>query len=157
MIEPPKEQRWLRGLRGLALLSLTVLVVGCSVRAAEPEPGELEDLVPGGRVITREDIARIRAHNAWEAIERSATHLVIDHARDGTPARVSYRGVDSLLSSREILLVVDGNKVKNVEEELRAITAESILYIQILTGREASQRWGSESGNGVIVIKTSAR
>lgn len=146
-----------RRLGRFALLSLTVVVGACSVRAADPDPAETEDMLPGGRVITREDIARTGAHNAWEAIERANTHLVIDHARAGTPSRVSYRGADSLLSSREILLVVDGNTVKNVEEELRAITAESILYIQILTGREAVLRWGSESGNGVIVVRTSAR
>ena len=139
----------------VAALALAVLA-GCSAHTP-PESAEPDEVLPGGRVISREDIARVGASNAWEAIERSATHLLIAHGRAGRPSKVSYRGVDSLVSDREILLVVDGNTVKNVEEELQAIRAENILYIQVLTGREATLRWGSESGNGVIVVKTTAR
>ena len=142
--------------KSATVLALAVLTAGCSLRSASP-PDRPDDMLPGGKVITREDIARTGASNAWEAIERANTHLVIDHGRAGIPSKVSYRGADSLVSDREILLVVDGNTVKNVEEELRSIRAEAILYIQILTGREAALRWGSESANGVIVVDTSAR
>lgn len=144
------------GWTGLAALFALTLLTGCTLHSAA-ETTEPDDVLPGGKVITRADIARNGASNAWEAIERSSTHLLIDHARADRPARVSYRGVDSLVSDRAILLVVDGSAVKNVEGELRAIRAEAILYIQILSGREASLRWGSESANGVIVVKTSAR
>ena len=145
------------GVLRLAGLLVLAVAVGCTVRSTEPRAYESEDLLPGGKVITREDIARTGAQNAWEAIERANTHLVIDHARAGAPSKVSYRGVDSLVSDREVLLVVDGNVAKNVEADLRSIRAEVILFIQILSGREAALRWGSESGNGVIVVKTSAR
>lgn len=145
------------GLRIGGLLALAALTAACGARAASERPYESDDRLPGGKVITQEDIARTRAQDAWEAIERSNTHLVIERARGNNPSRISYRGVDSLVSARDILLVVNGNVVKNVEEELRSIRAESILFIQILTGSEASVRWGSESGNGVILIRTTAR
>ncbi len=142
--------------RVLGLVAAFALTAACTVHSA-PESAEPDGMLPGGKVITREDIARTGASNAWEAIERSPTHLLIAHGRAGRPSKVSYRGVDSLVSDREIMLVVDGNTVRNVEDELQAIRAENILYIQILTGREATLRWGSESGNGVIVVTTTAR
>jgi hypothetical protein len=52
--------------------------------------------------------------------------------------------------------VVDGARVQTVVDHLKNIPAESILYIQILNAREASARYGSEAGNGVIMVRTAA-
>lgn len=140
---------------GLAMLAAGLLVSGCggAVRQATDIP---EEALPGGRVITREALERTGARNAWEAIVRGSTHLTIQHSRGGHDSRISYRGVDSLVRERDVLVVVDGNLVRNAESELRALQAEHILFIQILSGREAALRWGSEAGNGVIYVRTSA-
>ena len=143
--------------RAAGALLLCLLTAGCasySSRSAEDIP---DDALPGGKLILREDIQRVGARNAWEAIERSSTHLTISGARGGDDGRISYRGVDSLVRERDVLVIIDGNAVRNGEAELRAIRAESILFIQVLSGREAALRWGSDAGNGVIFVRTSAR
>lgn len=139
------------------LAALLVAATACSARAAYPERDLPEGALPGGQIITREDIQRTGAHNAWEAIERANTHLTIEHSRSGQPSRISHRGVDSLVRERDVLVVVNGHRIRNAEQELLSIKAEFILFIQVLSGREAALQWGSEAANGVILVRTSAR
>lgn len=132
------------------LVSL-LFVTGC---AAGPRPDSLE---PGGVVLDREYIEETRARNALEVLERSRTHLTIQRTREGSPARVTYRGVNSLLLDPQVLVVINGTPVQNVVEQLRDIPVAVIDYVQILSGREAAPRYGSVAGNGAIVVLTSAR
>ena len=135
-------------------------VVACSSArpiAQPPEETSRRALEQQGMLITQEDILRSGAHTALEAVERSRSHLVISRVREGTPVKIRYRGIDSFYLSSEVLLVVDGSRVKHPVHMLRTIPAQSIRYIQILTGQEAALRFGSESGNGVIVVATTAR
>jgi outer membrane cobalamin receptor len=143
----------------VAMAALSACAGSGSPGAEDPAPADqaLVDLEPGGMVLTAEDIRRSGARDAMEAIERSRSHLLIARTREGTPATISHRGVDSFVVSKEVLLVVDGTRVSRPVQALKGIPARSILYIQILSGREAVMRWGSESTNGVIVVRTSAR
>ncbi|NIP81206.1 MAG: TonB-dependent receptor plug domain-containing protein [Gemmatimonadetes bacterium] len=127
---------------------------GCGLEKAEsPRPA---GMAPGGTVLTRVEIEEMGARTAMEALERARTHLTIARTREGTPAKITQRGVGSLVLAPDILLVVDGSRVNHVVSMLEAIPTESIVYIQVLTSREAALQWGSESGNGVIVIRTAA-
>lgn len=128
-----------------------VLLHAC---AAGPRPDSLE---PGGLVLDREDIADSRARTALEVIERAARHLNIQRTREGTPVRITHRGVDSLILDPQVLVVIDGNPVRDVANHLRDIPAASIDFVQILSGREAAPRFGSVAGNGAILVLTSAR
>ncbi len=142
----------------LAALLVILSVSGCaSVRAAERDRSILAEAAPDGHLITQADILRSKATNAMEAIERGRTHLLLQRPGAGRYVKISHRGADSFVLGNEILLVVDGNRVRNPQRMLQSIPARSIIYIQILSGREASTRWGSEAGNGVIVVRTSAR
>lgn len=141
----------------LAALLIGLPFHGCALGAPpppEPAPAEAE---PGGQIIMPSAIIRTGARDAMEAIERANTHLVIARTRQGDPVKITQRGASSFFQSNHILLVVDGARVTYPEEMLRSIPAESIRYIQILTGQEAVMRWGSESSNGVIMVRTSAR
>jgi outer membrane cobalamin receptor len=155
--------RWNTTARGTpariaAVLVLAGLATGCAAASAPAARHAADpDLEPGGKVVTAEDIRRSGARDAMEAIERAGSHLVIARTRQGTPESIYHRGVDSFVVSREVLLVVDGTRVKYPVDALRGIPARSIRYIQILSGREAVMRWGSESTNGVIMVRTSAR
>lgn len=111
----------------------------------------------GGFVLTSEDILRLGARDAMEAVERAPTDLNIQHVRNGDPARITHRGVSSFVLSPEILVIIDGSRVSTSVSHLESIPAQSIRYIQILSAREASLKWGSEAGSGVILVMTSAR
>lgn len=106
-----------------------------------------------GLLLTREEIAKTGARNAWEAIRLGATHLNIQFPREGSPARVTLRGTDSFLISAEVLLVVDGTQMASLSY-LEDIRVENIDYIQILSASEGTIRYGTNAGNGVIVVKT---
>lgn len=139
----------------LALLVCVLSGAGCASQRAATN-GREDGQLPGGIVLTRQDIAAMGVRDAFHAVEKAATHLRIQRTREGSPEKITQRGVTSFILSSEILVVVDGARVQTVVEHLRSIPAESILYIQILNGQEASARFGSEAGNGVIMVRTAA-
>lgn len=133
------------------------LAACASLPSGAREGATPEGTVRGGHVISQEEILRSGANDAFEAIERGRTHLLIRHPGAGQAATISHRGADSMILGSGILLVVDGSRVNHPQRMLRSIPASSIVFIQILSGREASVLWGSEAGNGVILVQTSAR
>ena len=104
-------------------------------------------------LLTREEILATGARNAWEAIRLGGTPLNIQFPREGSRARVTHRGADSFLINPEVLLVVDGTHMADLSY-LHDIRVENIEYIQILSGSQGAVRYGTEAGNGVIVVKT---
>ena len=126
------------------------LVVACATAAVEDqtEPKERE-----GQIITREQIARSGARDGWEALRWGATHLNFQYTREGSPVRVTHRGVDSFFIGPQILLIVDGAQMQGLSA-LESIPASSIEYIQILAARVGVVKYGTNAGNGVVVVKT---
>ena len=141
--------------RILVLVPALSLLAGCA--SFVPSSKGDDGIQPGGQVLTSADIAQLGARDAMEAVERGSTHLRIQHTRAGTPVVITYRGVNSFVLNPEILVVVDGSRVSSPVAHLQGIPAASIRFIQILAAHEASAKWGSEAGNGVIVVVTSAR
>jgi outer membrane receptor for ferrienterochelin and colicin len=143
-----------------ALFMLFVVgLAGCAARGASTRDGvssRQDGQEPGGLVLTQQDISEMGVRDAYHAVERAATHLKIQRTREGSPVKITQRGVSSFLLSADILVVVDGARVQTVVDHLKNIPAESILFIQILNAREASARYGSEAGNGVIMVRTAA-
>lgn len=134
------------------ILVPALLLLACA------KPGPLDDgRIPGGTVLEREDIAATGGRNALEVVEKATTHLNIQRTRNGSPVRITHRGVDSFVLDPQVMVIVDGSPVRAVVEQLENIPAETIDYLQILSGREATTRFGSGAGNGAILIRTSAR
>ena len=129
------------------------MVGGCTTAKAGPRPDGLE---PGGTVIYRDRIEDMGVRTALEVVERGASHLVIQRAREGSPQRITHRGRDSLLLEGDVQIVIDGVAVPEGVSALENIPAKSVEFVQILSGREAVIRYGSTAGNGVIVVKTTA-
>lgn len=139
----------------ISLLSLFLVLAleGCVGSKAGPRPSGLE---PGGTVITRADIDKMRVRTALEVVERGARHLVIQRTREGTPVRIYHRGIDSFLLDTELQVVVDGALVNHGVNALDGIPSASLDYIQILSAREATTKYGTSGGNGVIIVRTIA-
>lgn len=133
-------------------LSLVLVAVasGCSTApgadGTTPNPRE-------GQILTREQIARSGARDAWEAVQRGGTRLNIQYTREGSPARVTHRGVDSFELNAQVLLVVDGAHMASLSR-LREIRAENVDYIQVLPARVGVVKYGTAGGNGVVVVRT---
>lgn len=142
----------------LAAIAVSATLTAC---ASLPRPATTErgthPAAHAGSMITQEEIARSGARDAFQAIERGGTYLTIADTGGNRPVRISRRGASSIAMSNAVLLVVDGTPVQHTEQVLRSIPAASIHYIHVLSGRDASVRWGSQAANGVVVVATSAR
>lgn len=139
-----------RGSLLLAAVLAAVLAAGC---AAAPGADETAPNPREGQILTRDDIAKTGARDAWDALRLGGTHLNIQFPREGSAARVTHRGVDSFILSAEVLLVLDGTHMGSLEA-LRDVRAANVDYIQILPARVAVVKYGTAGGNGVVVVRT---
>lgn len=138
----------------LALLLLAAFEVeGCASAKAGPRPDGVE---PGGTIITRDQIQEMGVRNALEVIERGAKHLLIQRTREGSPPRIYHRGVDSIYLDAEVQVIVDGIPMNFGVQALSDIPSSSLDFIQILSAREGTTKYGAMAGAGVIIVKTTA-
>ena len=147
----PKPKR--RSTPILVVFLSSLVLYGCSAAKAGPRPDGLE---PGGVVISRDDIDHMKVRTALEVVERGARHLLIQRTREGTPVRIYHRGVDSILLDAAVLVVIDGLLVNHGVQALSDLPSTSIEFVQVLSAREGTMKYGSTAGNGVIVVKTNA-
>jgi len=106
-----------------------------------------------GYLLTAEQVRRTGANNAWDVLRRSGAPLSISEDRNGNPGRVRKRGNSSINLSNTPLLVVDEVQMADITY-LREIPAASIHSIRIFSGTQGTIRYGTGSGNGVIVVTT---
>ena len=135
----------------LAAAALTALLLSACATGQAPDPRMPNSR--DGQIITQERIQKSGAVNGYEALRYAGTHLSFQQAREGSPDRVTHRGVDSFYLSSDIMLVVDGAQMRSLEA-LKSIPANNILYIQVLPARVGVVRYGTGGGNGVVVVQT---
>ena len=123
--------------------------VGCAgagpgnVAAPPPRPGSL---------ITQEAIAASGAKTAWDALKRTVPYVHLRESR-GRPARITRRGPASIYLDDQVRLMVDNVRVYDVQL-LDQIPASDILTIEVLSGLDATTRYGGASTAGLIIIHT---
>ncbi len=106
----------------------------------------------GGQVITAETIRRSGLSNGWDVLRRYANYLSFSE-HEARPLHVSRRGRESIYLTERMLLVLDGARMADVRM-LADIPARDISLIRILSGAEASVRYGINAASGVIVVDT---
>jgi TonB-dependent Receptor Plug Domain len=112
-----------------------------------------QGLPAGTYVITAADIAGHGAHTAWQVLKQDAPMLLTEEDENGRPSRLIRRGRTSLLFDDPPLVVLDDVRMPDFRN-LDAVEAESIAAIYIFDGIEGTTRYGTNSGSGVILIKT---
>ena len=127
--------------------SCSIILCGCS---ANPVPEHSPR--HSARIITREDIERTGAVDAYEALKRAGTFLKIGEQKSGD-IQASERGNSSILLSPQILLVVDEVRMLNLNS-LKDIRADAVESMEMLSGAEATPLYGTGSSNGVLVVRT---
>ncbi len=140
----------LAGTRSAFSFLAVTLVAACATASARDATAPRER---DGQIITREDIEQSGARDGWEALRWGATHLNFQNTREGSPVRITHRGVDSFFIDPEVLLIVDGAQMQGLSF-LENIPANNIEYIQILAARVGVVKYGTSAGNGVVVVKT---
>ena len=129
--------------------SLVALLLGCGP-AVQNETSH----VPAGTfLITAEQIEKSGARTAWQVLKQSAPMFQTSEDRNGRPAKLGRRGRSSFLLDDAPMVMLDGVRIPDFRS-LDDIDAQSILSISIYDAIEGTTYYGTNSGSGVIVIKT---
>ncbi|HEY6158257.1 MAG TPA: TonB-dependent receptor plug domain-containing protein [Gemmatimonadales bacterium] len=132
--------------------SLVVALVACGPAVKH----DVADHPPSGTfLITAEQIEKTGARTAWQVLKQSAPMLQTSDDRNGRPAKLGRRGRTSFLLDDAPAILLDGVRVPDFRA-LDDIDAQSIFTIYIYDGIEGTTYYGTNSGSGVIVIKTKA-
>ena len=132
----------------VATIAALTLLAACG---ATRKP--LDPLTPrhSARLITRADIERSGATDGYEALKRAGSYLVLGE-RKGGDIRASERGRASIIISPQILLVVDEVMMMDLNS-LRDIRADTIEWMRVMSGAEATPFYGTPASNGVLVVR----
>jgi outer membrane cobalamin receptor len=126
-----------------------VLLCACAHSAQKQA---IETPTPTERVITKDEIAASGARTAWDVLRRYAGHMTADR-RDGSPGRLQGRGRSSIYLNDGPVVFVDGVRVPDARN-LQYVPAQDIESIRIISGIEGTTQYGTNAGNGVIIIQT---
>ncbi|HEX5724799.1 MAG TPA: TonB-dependent receptor plug domain-containing protein [Longimicrobiaceae bacterium] len=128
-------------------LALPIAASACALN------GGGRGIPPEGRLITYAQIERTGAQNAWEALERTGTHLQARETGFGKPSELTWRGRTSINLSSAPAVYVDGVQAADFAR-LREIPLRHIELIRIYNGVQGTKYYGTGGGNGVIAVQT---
>ena len=116
------------------LLVMSMLSACSHKQASGPAPSQQS-------LITRDDIEKARAKSALDAVQRYRADVLTAHAQSSI-----------LLNKRTRPVVFLNDTYLGQIDELRHLPAEEIQEIRIHNGIDATQKFGSQYGGGVIQI-----
>ena len=135
----------------VAVAGLAVLVGGCGIRPATG--GGDGSLSPRGRSIDAEQIEASSVSTAWDALQLLGAFLRLEEDKDQQPARMTARGRSSIILTSEPQVILDGVRLLEYQV-LHSMNANVVQRIEFITGPEATTRYGTNAGHGVILITT---
>jgi hypothetical protein len=135
---------------GVALLAALAL----SACGSAVQGGDRSDAYEGQR-FTGDQVRRSGATNAWQALQQLASHMNLREDRAGRPSRVTRRGQESVLLSENPIVVIDG--AVSEFRLLEQLPVRDVHEIRVLTGSQATTRFGMRAANGAIVVVTVGR
>ncbi len=151
---------------GALLVGVSILATACaSTRApwagsdAPPEPESTVSALDSderGELITAADIAGTGATTAWEALERLVKFGEFTRTSRGEPDRIRRRGHSTFALHEDMKVYLDNILVLDVKL-LDEVPTVAIDYIRVLSGLDGTTRYGTGSGDGVILIFTRSR
>ncbi|AUC86754.1 SusC/RagA family TonB-linked outer membrane protein [Polaribacter sp. ALD11] len=106
------------------------------------------------QTVQSDDLTKTKAVNVATAMVGKVSGLQINTINNGVnpSTRVVLRGNRSLLGNNQALIVIDG--YPSSRNAIDRISPDDIQNITVLKGANASALYGSDAGNGVLVITT---
>lgn len=129
-------------------VSAVLMLTACGIR---PRPN-LPD-AQAGTVISADDIRASEATTMWEALRRTVRYADFGESSTGDPTRIHRRGASSISLVEDMPIYIDRVQVRDLSL-LDALPAGNIERIQVLTGVHATTYYGTNAGDGVILIRT---
>ena len=120
-----------------------LVVLGSAACGSSGSGGTGSAPKPGPNLITAEEIGRVNAQNAYEAVAKLR------------PAMLRQRQVASAnaQASGDVIVYVDNTRLGDVEQ-LRQISTPTIAVVRYFSASEAQTKWGSGHPGGVIEVLT---
>jgi hypothetical protein len=135
----------------------SVLLVASAWGCATHHSGDQRAPRRDPNLITQEDIVRSGANDAFEALRLAHTNISLSESRGqftlAHQVQATSRGRSSFELSPQMLLVVDEVQRLDVSA-LHEIPAANIAWIRVMSSMEATPLYGTEGGNGAIVVRT---
>jgi outer membrane receptor for ferrienterochelin and colicin len=132
-----------------ALIALTATASACGIR---PRVSDGPD-ASKGYIITAETIERSGARTIWDALRLNVKHAMFTEDGHGNPERIRRRGASTISLFEDTLILMDGNRVLDFRL-LDRTSAHHIEYLHVLSGIDGTTYYGTNAGDGVIVIYT---
>lgn len=135
--------------RMAALLLVTVVVsTGCGIKPRASSPTRHL-----GRTITQEQIAETGARTMWDALAKTVRFARFQESGTGSPERIRRRGNSSIALREDMPIYIDQVKLTEIRL-LASLPARDIERIQVINGVDATTYYGTNAGDGVILIYT---
>ena len=137
-----------------AALSLLSALPGC--HGAKPR---LESQPPTGFVVTAEQIQKSGARTVWEALQLTIPNVSFrgtTQSGSGQDLRIRRRGRSSLNLNDDPRVFIDQVRLVDLSV-LDGMPAGDIAAIVVLNGLDATTYYGTNAGNGVVLIFTHAK
>jgi hypothetical protein len=109
----------------------------------------IPSMTAGSRVIDAERIARSGSQTALDAVRAFVPRHRLSDVGSVTPFGVS----SSAFSRGTLRVILDGHPVADLES-LRSIRASEIVAIHVLSGSDATIRFGPSYDGGAVVLQT---
>jgi len=132
----------------ILILAALLVSTGCGIKGRQASPPQ--NL---GRIVTHEEIVRTGASTMWEALVQTVRYVRFEETIAGSPQRAGRRGESSMALSDDMPIYLDHVKILTLDL-LASLPAKDIDYIQVINGVEATTYYGTNSGDGVILIHT---
>ncbi len=126
-----------------------LVVLACAPRSSDQAAPQRDS----AQYVTAAEIRGSGASTAWEALKFTVrTHRFSDY--QGIPVSIqSSRGQGSLTLREEPQVFLDGVRLTDITL-LRMIPAGNLFSIEVLTGPDATTRYGTSAVAGVILLET---
>tara|TARA_R110002096_G_scaffold234356_11_gene424419 strand:- start:2787 stop:5879 length:3093 start_codon:yes stop_codon:yes gene_type:complete len=109
------------------------------------------DILGSVSSIKEEEILQTTPVNAFDAIQGRLPGVnIASNGGPGSGSSIQIRGVSTFNSGTEPLYVVDGQQVENIDN----IDPSDIASIEVLKDGASAAIYGSQSANGVVIVKT---
>lgn len=132
----------------MTVAAALLLVAACGIRPRPSGSGPAT-----GTIITAEEIAATEATTMWEALQRTVRYANFGESSTGEPLRIHRRGFSSISLTEDMPIYIDRVQVRDLMI-LDALPAADIEQIRVLNGVEATTYYGTNAGDGVILIRT---
>ena len=126
--------------------------------SCRPDPPEVAPAPSASRgyLITSERLAATGASSVWEGLRRTVRFAAFRTGRDGRPGGIQARGPSSMALEDGMKVFVDYQPLANIRI-LDDLPIAQVDRIQILSGLDATTFFGTDAGDGVILIFMRAR